>query len=170
MASSWQGLASELSNLFQGSNLRSHTVQKFRSRHGPDGNGHGPDPIPYKFGRFVERFERRTPPGASAQEVLPDAHKARFLIDAGLRRWHPASIDNMENVIKHSLTRDNPMGQPDPKEIIFDVITDYAATLASADIYDVSTGPPSDTNRLSDTNPTTLNGVSKFHITIKCPP
>jgi hypothetical protein len=166
MAGSWQGLADELNNLF--TNNRLHIARKFRERHGNDGNGQGPNPIPYKFGRFIERFAKPGTGGAAADEVLPEAQKARFLIDAGLRRWDPASITRIEDVIKHSLTRDNTLAQPDPKQITFEVITDYTATLASAEVFDDSKSPRVQLTGTLDA--TQLAAVDRFHITIKCPP
>jgi hypothetical protein len=159
MASRWQDLTDELNTLFQGDNLKNHTAKEFKKRHGRRGDGADPNTIPYKFGRFVEKFARRN----SNDHLLTDEQKGKFLIDSGFNRWDPKSLDDLENVVKHCLCNEN-VGVPEPKEIAFEIETDYTATKASATVLNPSS------IALSTTDEATLANFPNFRVKVKCPP
>src|SRR5262245_10619491 len=157
--SGWSDFVAQLNVLFDDQH-RSGFARKFRVTHGPGGNGEAGKPA-YKFGRFVNR----------GSLLAGEKQKARFLIDAGTRRWNSDDLRLLEYIIKHSLT------MPDPKQIIFaSPRQDAAAPKAKAAVIAVVVSGSTETEYSVDpavdpyTNPDPNIAQAKyFKIAITCP-
>jgi len=145
----WGDLARVLNAQFDQLNIVGF-AQKFKQKHGNNGNGNDPDTTPYKFGQFVDRHGG----------FLTGTALGQFLIDSGRRHWEDNSLDLLEYTIKRSLTQTTPI------QINFEVNAD-------------TTGSPKAKAKISDQAGTELkttaeiDGVSSpgsYKVTIWCPP
>jgi len=160
MAGGWQDLAKTLNNEFA-TNL-SGLANDFKNKHGNDGNG-GPGKTPYKFGHFAHR---------NPKAGLSDRANARFLVDSGTRHWaddptkpraESTNLQNLEDVVKFSLTNAN------PKKITFTVQTDANATNASAAVTAINTDKT--TRDIKKGAADNLDDkIQEFTVVITCPP
>lgn len=162
MAGGWQDLVDTLNDRF--ANDRRNLANEFQAKHGSDGNGTGGG-TRYKFGHFVHKNDKLK---------LSERGSSRFLMDSGTRHWggdpntgdpraKSKTLDNLEAVIKHSLTRNQ------PKKITFTVETDHKATNATAVVMgNDASGAPVEIKK-GDTDPN-LASSNEFKITIICPP
>ena len=160
MAGGWLDLAKTLNNQFA-TNLNG-LANDFKNKHGNDGNG-GNGKTPYRFGHFAHGYDKAG---------LSDRANARFLMDSGTRHWgadptkprdQSPNLQNLEDVVKFSLTN------PNPKKITFTIQTDANATNASATVMAINTD--------GTTRPITKGAgdnlddkIQEFTVVITCPP
>jgi hypothetical protein len=107
MASSWfdpGGMAPTMNAMFQRGSALSDTADKFRRKHGDDGNGGG-GKLPYRFGGFAVDVQ-----DAHGNSPVAVDRRAKWLIDTGMRHWDATSKLNIEKAVKDSL------GQPPGQE------------------------------------------------------
>jgi hypothetical protein len=112
MASSWfdpGGMVATMNAMFKRGGALTSTSNKFKQKHGNDGNGGG-GKIPYKFGGFAVDVQ-----DGGGHRPVPSDKEAKWLIDTGTRHWNSQSIQDIENAVKDSLGQ--PAGQE--KQITF---------------------------------------------------
>lgn len=102
MASSWfdpGGMVDTMNAMFKRGGALSDTSNKFKQKHGNNGNGGGGKP-PYKFGGFAVDVK-----DAHGNKPVPAGKEAKWLIDTGTRNFDAASIQAIEDAVRDSLAQ-----------------------------------------------------------------